>query len=346
MSSMKIVEFKWLKFLDRYRSLAKHNLSNSGMPEPDLRSMGIDTSYESYLNEMGDLDAALRDAVARRYGVDRNNVIITNGGTEAIFLASAFISSSSEVIAVPSPEYEPIFLVPESLDRRVRRVKLENIGQTEKNSESLALSLPNNPTGKYGDIADLVREAERKYRYVYIDETFHDFTDDKDSSLYDGSKNLIISNTMTKFYGLSSLRVGWIVSDKENINAIRKIKDLTTINNARFSLFLAKQAIEKWGMFRERTHSIVRKNADIAKKELSDFGFYSDEYEGAPFIFVGDGKFDSEAMASRAISGYGVLVAPGSYFGLDGYLRVCLTAPDAKEDIEAFREFAEKELRK
>ncbi|KAA8922976.1 pyridoxal phosphate-dependent aminotransferase [Thermoplasma sp.] len=340
---MKIIDFKWLNFLEKYRSLARHNLSNSGMPEPDLKALGINVEYETYLKETGDLDAELRDAIAKRYGVDRDNVILTNGGTEAIFLASAFLSATSDIITVPFPEYEPIFLVPEAMGSRVRRVRLESMARADTEGESLAISLPNNPTGKYEDIADIVTRIGGSYRHVYIDETFHDFTDDRRVSLYDGSKNMIISNTMTKFYGLSSLRVGWIISHKDNIAAMRKIKDLTTINNARFSLFLAKQAIERWSFFRERTHSIVRKNAEKARRELSDFEFYSEKYEGAPFLFVGNGNFDSEKMATTAVQKYGLLVAPGSYFGLDGYLRVCITAYDAGPDLSAFREFAEKE---
>ncbi|PYB67930.1 hypothetical protein DMB44_06455 [Thermoplasma sp. Kam2015] len=343
---MKAVEFRWLNFLDKYKSSAKHNLSNSGLPEPDLKEMGIDADYEEYLNDKTDHEAALRDAIAERYGVERDSVLITNGGTEAIFLASAFISIYSRRIIVPLPEYEPIFLVPESLEREVERVKLENITRAADERDSLSMSLPNNPTGKYSDIAEHINRVKDSYKYVYLDETFHDFIEDKNASIYDGSKNLIVSNTMTKFFGLSSLRVGWIVSHPENISGMRRLKDLTTINNAKFSLYLARKSLERWEKFRKRALDVVKRNAEIALKEISEFGLYDDHYEGAPFLFVGDGKLRSEELTKKAVTDYGILVAPGSYFGLDGYLRVCLTSYEIRNDIDAFRTFAERELKK
>jgi len=343
---MRAVEFRWLNFLDKYRQSAKHNLSNSGLPEPDLKEMGIDANYDEYLNDTTDQEAALRDAVAERYGVERDSVLITNGGTEAIFLASAFISIYSRHIIVPLPEYEPIFLVPESLEREVQKVKLENLTHASDERDSLSMSLPNNPTGKYRDIVEHINELKDSYKYVYLDETFHDFIENKNASIYGSSKNLIISNTMTKFYGLSSLRVGWIISHPDNISGMRKLKDLTTVNNAKFSLYLARKSMERWGKFRERAVGIVKRNADIALKEISEFGLYDNHYEDAPFLFVGDGKLGSEEVAKKAALNYGILVAPGSYFGLDGYLRVCLTSYEIRNDIDAFRAFAERELKK
>ena len=72
--------------LENARSTA-YDLSSSGLSQPRLEEMGVDTSYEAYLRAKEDHERLLAESVARLYGVDADNVVVTTGASEAIFFA-------------------------------------------------------------------------------------------------------------------------------------------------------------------------------------------------------------------------------------------------------------------
>ncbi|BAB59638.1 aspartate aminotransferase [Thermoplasma volcanium GSS1] len=343
---MQWLTFQWLEFIREYREKAKHNLSNSGMPEPDLKSLGIDTSYEHYLDAAGEVEYRFTEALSRRLRVDQDLIIPTVGGTEAIFIALSHLSSVSKRIHVPLPEYEPMFLVPESLGIETSKIESKVMpGRISKN-ESIAMTLPNNPTAQYSDRISLLDNVIHSEGLIYIDETFRDFLPSGTRpTLFDGSETMVVSGTMTKFYGLSNLRTGWIISSEHNVAGMRRIKDLTSINNASFSLYIAAQAIQKWNYFKEAEDNLINKNLRVAREYLEGLpGISYKEPEGAPFIFLSYSKnIESVKLAKLAVERYGILFAPGSFFGEEHHIRVCLTSNKPEEDFNVLKEFLKKE---
>ena len=132
--------FDWILSLG---PASKYNLTASGLSEPDLRAMGIDTSFEHFAAEKDEHERAFAEEVARLYGVEPENVTLTNGGSEAIFLAFSVFGTAGKV-AVPLPNYPPMFTVPKSLGMKVQG---SLTAKSWARGSMFGLTDPNNPSG-------------------------------------------------------------------------------------------------------------------------------------------------------------------------------------------------------
>ncbi|MEM0350434.1 MAG: pyridoxal phosphate-dependent aminotransferase, partial [Archaeoglobaceae archaeon] len=121
--------------------------------EKAIRAMK--SGYTHYTSNLG-LEE-LRAAIAERYGVSKENVMITTGGSEALFNASlAFIEENSKVI-IPSPTFLSYFTYAKICKARILEIKTHNnefVPNVDKLSEMMGkdvsvifLNYPNNPTG-------------------------------------------------------------------------------------------------------------------------------------------------------------------------------------------------------
>ena len=193
---------------------ARHNLTSSGLTEPDLSAMGINTSFDDFVSEKDEHARLFTEEVAHLYKAEPENVVITAGASEAIFLAYSVLGTGGKVV-VPLPNYEPMFSVPRSL------------GMTVKNSLAspsrirgavYGLTDPNNPTAQSLEpslVEQLHRDCRKNKSSLYVNETYKEFTfPDKPVSLFQQYGDLVACSTMTKFYGLGRLRVGWILAEK------------------------------------------------------------------------------------------------------------------------------------
>ncbi len=336
-------DFQLLNWLDTYRKTCRYNLSNSGMPEPDLRNFGIDVSYDHFLSYNGDIEYNLKRTIAKMYRCEPENVLLTIGGSEAIFIASAFLSRKSRKVFVPLPEYEPMFLSPEFLGMETHKGEYSSLKGMIDADSSVAFTSPNNPTGMVS-IGDEIISSSKTARYIYVDETFRSFSfSDHTGTRFDGTDRIIVSNTMTKFYGLSLLRTGWIIGSEKNIETMKEIKNLTSIVNPRYSLWISDQVLKKHDVFAERARRIVSRNRKMAMEYLEGIANTSwNDPQAAPFGILEYRKnMDSVSFSRIAAEKYGILVGPGSFFGKDKSFRVCLTSEDdsiagALEELSKF----------
>jgi aspartate/methionine/tyrosine aminotransferase len=303
---------------------------------PNFIDMGIDTSWDNFLNHEKNVEEELKEEISKLYSVKKESILITAGGTEAIFIVSAFFSAYSRRIIVTLPEYEPIFLAPMSLGMTVIN-KIENI----KKRDSFAASLPNNPSGSL-DFEDIVERYNKDHMF-FLDEAFRDFLfEDPRKTLFRKYDNLIISNTMTKFYGLDNLiRVGWLISTKNYIDKMKDIKNLTTIIGSSFSYWIAIQALKNREKFIARAKKIVLENKKIFRETLENIDKIGFAINDMPFVFIKYKGMSSLKLCKIAAENYGILMSPGKFFGSENYLRVCFTSEKYQfsEDINALKKF-------
>jgi len=333
-----IHRFRLLEWIQKYRDSCKYNLSNSGLSFPNLEEFGINTNFNDFLDVKDNAEKLFKKTVADLYNVKEENVLVTVGGSEGIFIASYFLKEKFRDLFVPVPEYEPIFLVPQMLGMNVHLDYLENF-----KSGVVSSSLPNNPTG-----SDSILDYMDNIEFYYFDETFRDFSfDNKPKSIFQEYKNGVVSNTMTKFYGLSDLRVGWIISEKENIDEMRKIRNLLTINASSYSLWLAWQVLNNREKFVERAKRILTQNKKIFNEYMEDIDGIDYTIENVPFVFVKVENKNTLDLAKIAAENYSILIAPGEFFGSRNSLRVCITSEGKtfEKSMKKLREFFENELK-
>lgn len=317
--------FQWV--LD-FGPKSRYNLSSSGLSEPDLQAMGIYTSLERVAVEREHENERLfAEEVAQAYQVEPYNVVLTAGASEAIFLAYSVFGGGGKAI-VPLPNYPAMFTVPRSLGmkvdsspRRAPRVHGAVFGLTD----------PNNPTGMSldrEDVDDLIDSAKGTGTNIFINETYREFTfPDSPQTHFGRSGNVITGNTMTKFYGLGRLRVGWILADKQKARRVLYAKWAVSGHDSEYSLWIATQILRKRTAFVERARRIHSTNIELVRKFLDRTKGVWADLGAAPFCLVHYKKGPASVPLARGIfEKTGVLVAPGDYFGAPRTFRLCFTA--------------------
>jgi len=163
------------------------------------------------------------------------NFAAGNGSTEFIYLLPHIIRPKSVLIVAPTfTEYENSYC---SARRKLFFLKTREehhfaiqpetlLSELKRSYGALYLCNPGSPSGALTPLAameDIIGFARRKGTAVILDETFMDFAEAHSSKhLIQNHDNLYILRSMTKFFGLPGLRIGYAVSSPKNIERIRK----------------------------------------------------------------------------------------------------------------------------
>ncbi len=330
-------DFRLYWWIKHNTGKAKYNLSSSGLSEPDLNEMGVVTDYNAFKSASQDPEELFKHAVAELYGVNSENVLPTIGGTEAIFLVNVFMAERTRSVFVPTPNYEPMLSVPAILGFRFEKT-FERGGVV-----LVSLTDSNNPTGRSLSEAWVrsVVDGAGDGSCVYIDETFREFGFHESISTWFklNRDKVVVSNTLTKFYGLGGFRVGWITASEDKIEKLAKLKPFVTGENAAYSLWVGAQAIRNRSRFVLRAKRIVERNKKIVEEFVEStprIGWSNPD--AAPFCLItyNDGV-SSEKLCLEALRERGVLIAPAEFFGSERGFRLCFTHTDEEALVEGLK---------
>lgn len=330
---------RWIE--DRWVE-TKHNLSSSGLQEPVLSDLGIDASIEGMKASAPRPGDYFREKLCDLYGFSPENVFITTGGSESIQLLSLVARARKLPVFVGLPEYEPIFTVPWNSGNEVHTHafdRLESAMEAVPGPKAFFFSNPNNPVGNFHNREFLQSIRERQFRnggFMYADEAFLEFSFmEKPPSFYEDSPEIMINGSMTKFYGFSGFRVGWIAASRETMEMLRVLRNTTGIRNPDYPLWIAGQFLEVRDKFMRRAEGIVRPNLELLSRFISEHEELSWEKPGSAAYALINYSYgmDSEEFCSRAFDMEKVLIDPGIYFGTERSFRLCFT-----EEPDKFRE--------
>ena len=202
----------------------------------------------------------LRRVLANKFKLDPKRIIL-GSGSDQIFelICKSFLTKKDEVIV---PEFSFIIyrLYSKVYGAKVKyakeinfRISIDNIlSKVTKKTKIVFLANPNNPTGTTISKKELLR-LRKKLRsniLLVVDDAYFEYVKKKDYlsglNLFSNSKNVIITRTFSKIYGLAGLRIGWGYGPKNLIYALNKVKPPFNINRA--ALFAAAASIRdvKW----------------------------------------------------------------------------------------------------
>ncbi|MDA8142377.1 MAG: aminotransferase class I/II-fold pyridoxal phosphate-dependent enzyme [Thermoplasmatales archaeon] len=338
--------FRWIR---ENAGKARHNLSMSGFPEPVLHEMGINTSFEAMKRDAPNPESYFLDRLCNLYRYDRSNVMTTIGGSEAIFLLSLYAKFNGADVFTGLPEYEPIFTVPMNLKVKTHMAPFPEVEKQfgeHDSKKAFFFSNPNNPMGNLhrSSYLNSIHDHLKKDDFMYADEAFLEFTfRKKPESFFRDSQGIIVNGSLTKFYGFSGLRVGWIAASSEVIEKLKIIRNSTGIINPEYPLWIAGQSLDNRSLFMERGRRIMGKNLPALKKFVESHGNLSWEApESASYAFIHyDYNIGSEDFCRQAMQNSSVLIGPGDYFGVPASFRLCFTQePEAfARSLEALGNF-------
>lgn len=175
---------------------------------------------------------SLQKELANWHQLQAQQILVTNGATEAFYLIAHFLQKKSATIIIPSfAEYEDAC--------RVHAIPLDFIEWSAVNettrfsTQAVFFGNPNNPTGLifHKKMLHSLLENNPKTLFV-IDEAYIDFTANKISMINEINSfpNLLIVKSLTKTYSIPGLRLGYIISQKQNIQAIQLAKMPWSVN--------------------------------------------------------------------------------------------------------------------
>ena len=183
----------------------------------------------------------LKKVISKLKNVDKNQIIFGNGTDEILdLIVRVFCNPNKDKIITLPPTYGMYDVIAKTNGVENVEIPLKNDFSIDKNqilklssktTKVLFLCSPNNPTGNSFDINDLVGLIKSFNGVVVVDEAYIDFSSKKSLiSLINENNNLIITQTMSKAYGMAGIRFGMGFSNEKIINYLNKIKPPYNIN--------------------------------------------------------------------------------------------------------------------
>jgi adenosylcobyric acid synthase len=213
------------------------NINPMGPPEW-LRPL-ISSQLENLIHYPDPENTCFVEAVARETGAGAEHIVVGNGTTELLYTLLRLIDCRR--VLVPVPSYVDYVKAAELGGQTVEQFLLREEDDFELDCEKLSeqiqprdlviIATPNNPTGKSVDRAKLLALAKDFPETLFlIDEAFLDFIEGRKSVGYE-STNILTLNSMTKFYGVPGLRVGFGIFPLDLARQIRTNLPPWTVNS-------------------------------------------------------------------------------------------------------------------
>ncbi|MCO6391070.1 aminotransferase [Aliihoeflea aestuarii] len=284
----------------------------------------------------------LRAAIAALYDRQKpQNIIVTHGAAGANALVhQALIEPGDRVVSVV-PTYQQHVSIPESMGAKTARLELRWEDDFRLDMDELArlavdgtklivLTNPNNPTGVLIDRAgleEIVGIARGCGAWVLCDEVYRG-TDQSGPgatvSIADLYEKGISTGSMSKAFSLAGLRLGWICAPKEIIEAVSIHRDYNTISVGMIDDHFAALALENADAVLARSRRITRTNLGILSEwvERETLIDWVKPQSGTVAMLRYRLPMSSEEFCLALLTETGVMLTPGSAFGMEGFLRI------------------------
>ncbi len=172
----------------------------------------------------------LYGAIAKNYNISIDEIELFNGGSSAIFTLFQYLGLKS--CTIYSPAYLEYKKAAKNFNYQLHLInRLETLNQEVEKDSLVIFVNPSTPDGTFYEIEELLRYWDSKNCTVLIDESFLDFTDKPSAVEYINKyPKLYILKSMTKFYSSAGIRIGTIVSNKDNIKDLKAKEPLWKIS--------------------------------------------------------------------------------------------------------------------
>jgi len=183
----------------------------------------------------------LKTVISKNKNINVNQVVFGNGTDEILdLIVRVFCNPNKDKIITLPPTYGMYDVIAKTNGVENIEIPLKSdfsidtdkiLGLKTSNIKILFLCSPNNPTGNSFEINVLDNLIKKFNGIVVVDEAYIDFSSQKSlTNLIDKYENLIITQTMSKAYGMAGIRLGMGISNNKIINYINKIKPPYNVN--------------------------------------------------------------------------------------------------------------------
>ena len=311
----------------------------------------------------------LRGLIAATYeDTSPDEILITTGAIEANFLLFNELLAAGDRVVIVDPAYQQLHSIAKAIGCDVAPWKLrhddgfrfdldELRALATPGTRMIVINTPHNPTGamlseqQLGEIYALAEELDA---WVLSDEAYRWLDLPGSPPLAPPLRNLgpraISTGTFSKPFGLPGLRIGWIAAPADVVQRCWGLRDYISLSPGKLNDALAVLAFRHRDQITERTREIVAENLPFAERwfaENADLVSWTPPRGGILALMKYELDLPSLALANRLAEEYSVMLAPGSAFGYEGYLRIGVgNTPDVfaeglRQTARCLRELAE-----
>ena len=336
----------WAKTRPRVKyDLALSGVLNLPFPELDVKLSELELHGDNAYGYR-----PLVEAIAAHRQVAPENVVTISGGTSmANHLAMAVLLEHGDEVLIEKPTYDPLLAIAEYLGATIKRfprrfedgfeidiVELEK--QITPGTRLIVLTNLHNPSSELVEevtlrrIGELARDVGAR---VLVDEVYLEaiFANSPPPAVSLGPE-FVVTSSLTKGYGLSGLRCGWILADPEVAKRIRQLDDIFAASAPNLMERLSVAALNQLPKIAGRAKAMLETN----RATLNSFLRERDDIDGVPTRFgttsfprLRDGSV--EKLSTLLIEKYETAVVPGRFFESPNHIRIGLCCPP-----ENFRE--------
>src|SRR5216684_4146879 len=284
-------------------------------------------------------DEPLRSALAKRLGVPAEQVVVTCGADEALFLIASVYLGPWRTAVVTDPSFSMFRVVSEAVGAEMRKVAVDENWDLSREPLLEAvrdpavgvvwLCSPNNPTGRQisPELVEAVLEAA-PHAAVVVDEAYYEISGQTVAPLILAAPNGVLVRTFSKGYGLAGARVGYLVGQPQVTRTIESVR--LPQNMTAFGIAAACRALADQAGLQDRVAAIAAERERFAS-ELVNRGW---ELVPSTANFVLGRPPAPAAEVAAWLQGGGLIVR--SYPGhprLKDWLRVTVRAPDEDDRL-------------
>lgn len=323
------------------QAVVRYPLGSSEVPHFRLDRFPIEISQLELDGASRYRYPALREAIARKAGVAPDKVVMADGTSMANMLAlSALIEPGDEVLA-ETPAYEPMIAAARHCGATIRSFAREaphfaidpaaiEAAMTSQTRVILITNL-HNPTGNLADEAVLRAIggiAERHNAYVMVDEVYLESAVPLQRSAAHLGERFVVTSSLTKCYGLSGLRCGWIIAAPDLAERVWRLNELFGVAQAHSTEQLSLLALSRLGEIAAASHGHLPHNralanAFFASRNDLDCAPMTGGITAFPRLLRGD----VDVLDRMLRVGHDTSIVPGRFFGLADHFRIGVGQP-------------------
>jgi hypothetical protein len=324
----------WSKTLSR----ARFNLATSGVASFPLRDLPVNLEELEINGDNSYGYAPLQQAIAAHHSVDSDCVVESAGTSMANHLAMAAIIEPGDEVLIEHPAYGPILDVAHYLEANVKRFRrAEENGWAIDPAEVRRCITPktrlvvitnlHNPTSALTsesvlrEIGDIARSVGA---LVLVDEVYLDAVyDNTPRTSFHLAPEFVVTSSLTKVYGVSGLRCGWILARPDLAWKMRRLNDLYSATPVYPGEVFSVAAFQHLNLLRERAHRIVEADRKLLRDFLAQQSRVSAvETKSGTTSFVRLLNGDTDTFLECLLSEFHTSAVPGRFFEMPDHFRI------------------------
>ena len=315
------------------QSRARFNLATSGLGNLSFQDLKVDLTDLEITTNYGYGYPPLVKLLAARMGVAEHSIVTAAGTTFANHLAMAALIDPCDEVLIEQPTYEPLLALARYLGATVKRfarrfedgfqIDLLDLKERITNRTRLiVLTNLHNPTGVRLENDTLKSIAGFGCR-VLVDEVYLEtFFNERPACAFHLGPEFVVTSSLTKAFGLSGLRCGWIVAEPSLAERMWRLNDLFSATPVHIGERLSVQAFAQLDQIADRAKSLLARNRVIVNKFLTvreDLEFVWPE---AGTIVAPRMHADPDSFFALLREKYETSVVPGRFFEMPSHFRL------------------------